>query len=254
VTLRCIVVDDEPPARQLLRLMLQEQENVELVAECATGPQAVQGIREHRPDLVFLDIQMPQQDGFQVLQELSPGEFPAVIFVTAYDRYAVKAFELNAIDYLLKPFDEERLSTAIGRARDRLAQRDRVELDRQIAAALSLLRPGEGDRRRLSIKEGDRTYLHRIDDIDWVEADAKYVKIHSGKRTYVMRETMKAMEDRLAGPDFVRVSRSAIVNLDRIREIQPWFNGDYVLILQNGTEVTTTKGYRDELTRLISNQ
>lgn len=253
MTLRCIVVDDEPPARQLLRLMLQDQPSVELVAECATGPQAVAGIREHRPDLVFLDIQMPQQDGFQVLQELSPGEFPAVIFVTAYDRYAVKAFELNAIDYLLKPFDDERLATAIGRARDRLAQRDRAELDRQVAAALAVLRAGDTDRRRLSIKEGDRTYLHRIDEIDWVEADAKYVKIHSGKRTYVMRETMKAMEDRLAGADFVRVSRSAIVNLDRIREIQPWFNGDYVLILQNGTEVTTTKGYRDELTRLIAN-
>lgn len=254
MTLRCIIVDDEPPARQLLRLMLRDQANVELVAECATGPQAVLGIREHRPDLVFLDIQMPQQDGFQVLQELSPGEFPAVIFVTAYDRYAVKAFEMNAIDYLLKPFDEERLSTAIDRARDRLAQRDRAELDRQIAAALAVLRSGESDRRRLTIKEGDRTYLHRIDDIDWVEADAKYVKIHSGKRTYVMRETMKAMEDRLVGADFVRVSRSAIVNLDRIREIQPWFNGDYVLILRDGTEVTTTKGYRDELTKLITHR
>ncbi len=254
MTLRCIVVDDEPPARHLLRLMLSDQPDVELVAECATGPQAVLGIREHRPDLVFLDIQMPQQDGFQVLQELSPGEFPAVIFVTAYDRYAVKAFEMNAIDYLLKPFDEERLTTAIDRARDRLEHRNRAELDRQIAAALAVLRSGENDRRRLSIKEGDRTYLHRIDDIDWVEADAKYVKIHSGKRTYVMRETMKVMEDRLVGADFVRVSRSAIVNLDRIREIQPWFNGDYVLILRDGTEVTTTKGYREELTKLISHR
>src|SRR5690606_23307838 len=158
----------------------------------------------------------------------------------------------NAIDYLLKPFDEERLSTAIERARDRLAGQDRIELNRQISAALTVLRSGEADRRRLPIKEGDRTYLQRIEDIDWVEADAKNVKIHSAKRTYVMRETMKAMENRLTGSDFVRVSRSAIVNLDRIREIQPWFNGDYVLILRDGTEITTTKGYRDELTRLIS--
>jgi two-component system LytT family response regulator len=232
--------------------MLQEQEDVHVVAECANGAQAVIGIREHQPDLVFLDIQMPHQDGFQVLQELTPAEFPAIIFVTAYDRYAVRAFELNVIDYLLKPFDEDRLSRAIVRARERLAQRDRAELNRQISAALNILRSGDGDRRRLSIKEGDRTYLQRIDEIDWVEADAKNVRIHSGKRTYIMRETMKTMEDRLTGSDFVRVSRSAIVNLDRIREIQPWFNGDYVLILRDGTEVTTTKGYRDQLVRLIA--
>ncbi len=250
--LRCIVVDDEPPARDLLRIMLRDHAEVHLVAECANGPQAVAGIQQHRPDLVFLDIQMPHQDGFQVLQELDPDEFPAIIFVTAYDRYAVRAFEMNAIDYLLKPFDEDRLARAIERARERLAQRDRAELNRQISAALDILRSGESDRRRLSIREGERTYLQRIEEIDWVEADAKNVRIHSGKRTYIMRETMKVMEDRLAGADFVRVSRSAIVNLDRIREIQPWFNGDYVLILRDGTEVTTTKGYREELARLIA--
>jgi two-component system LytT family response regulator len=251
--LRALVVDDEPLARELLRRMLDEHPALEVIGECASGTQAVEAVRAERPDLLFLDVQMPGLDGFAVLRELAP-DLPEVIFVTAYDQYALRAFDVHALDYLLKPFDEERLARAIDRARAHLRRPD-AESDRgRILELLDELRGARRWRERLVIRAGERAYLQPVAEIDWLEADGKYVKVHVGPRAHTIRETMTQLADVLDPRRFLRISRSAIVNVDRIREIQPWFRGDYVVILQNGAEVTSTRGYRDTLKALLAGE
>ncbi|HEX6749234.1 MAG TPA: LytTR family DNA-binding domain-containing protein [Longimicrobium sp.] len=252
-TLRSLIVDDEPLARELLRRMLGAHDDVEVVGECASGTQAVEEIRATRPDLIFLDVQMPGLDGFAVLSELAP-DIPEVVFVTAYDQYALRAFDVHALDYLLKPFDEERLARAIDRARAHLRRPDAGGDRRQILALLEELRGGRAYRERLVIRVGERAFLQPVADIDWLEADGKYVKVHAGPKTYIIRETMTQLAEVLDPRRFLRISRSAIVNVDRIREIQPWFRGDYVVIMQNGAEVTSTRGYRDTLKALLNGE
>jgi two-component system LytT family response regulator len=235
--LRSLIVDDEPLARELLRRMLAQHGDVEVVGECGSGTQAVEAVREARPDLIFLDVQMPGLDGFGVLSELAP-DIPEVVFVTAYDQYALRAFDVHALDYLLKPFDEERLARAVDRARAHLRRPDAEGDRRQILALLDELR-------------ATRAFLQPVADIDWLEADGKYVKVHAGQRTHTIRETMTQLAEMLDPRRFLRISRSAIVNVDRIREIQPWFRGEYVVIMQSGAEVTSTRGYRDTLKALL---
>lgn len=249
--LQCVIVDDEPLARDLLRSMLAEIEDVEVVAEFGEGKSAVEGIRDLRPELVFLDIQMPERDGFEVIAELAPDELPAVVFVTAYDEYALRAFEVHALDYLLKPFDRERLERTVRRAVDQLRRPGGG--DRQ--GLMSLLQQLNRERRqqqRLVIKVRDRIYLQDVEEIDWIEANGRFVDIHVGDQTHSMRDTMQNMKETLDPTRFVRVSRSAIVNLDRVAEIQPWFSGDLVLIMRNGTNITTTRGYRDRLKDILN--
>ncbi|HEX7243775.1 MAG TPA: response regulator, partial [Longimicrobiaceae bacterium] len=207
MALRTVIVDDEPPARELLADMLAAHPDVEVVAEYGSGTEAVRGVAEHRPDLVFLDVQMPGRTGLEVAAEIGPEQMPAVVFVTAYDQYAVRAFEVHAVDYLLKPFAPERLASALDRVRAQRS-RDGGEESRRVTEAVEMLLARERDTRRLAIRVGERTYLRRVEDVEWVEADAKFVRIHVGGTSYSMRETMKSMEERLDPVRFLRVSRS----------------------------------------------
>jgi two-component system LytT family response regulator len=249
--IRCVVVDDEPLARELLRGMLEAHSDVEVVAECTEGRDALRAIQRFRPDLVFLDVQMPKMDGFDLIQELDPHSMPEIVFVTAYDRYALRAFEIHALDYLLKPFDEERLDRALERARTRAR---RAEGSQDLSRILALLEDiGARDRYpdRIAIRRSDRTLLQPVTEIDWLEADGKHVRVHVGDKSYAIREAMTRVQRMLDPRKFLRVSRSAIVNADRIREIQPWFHGDHVIVLENGDQVTTTRTYRSAITHLL---
>ena len=256
--IRALIVDDEPLARELLRSMLAEHDDIEVVGECGDGASAVRAVLADRPDLLFLDIQMPERDGFEVLQALGAGRMPAVIFVTAYDQYAIRAFEVHALDYLLKPFDDERLERAVARAREQLAVRPASsaangdgEEARRILDLLERLQSRPKHVERLPIKVNDRVFLQPVREIEWLEAAGKHVHVHVGRAAHTIRETMQQLERQLDPERFLRVSRSAIVNVDRIREIQPWFHGDYVLIMTSGAQVTSTRGYRQVIARLL---
>jgi two-component system LytT family response regulator len=247
---RVMVVDDEPLARRLLAEMLAAA-GVEIVAEADTGLAAVDAIRRHQPDIVFLDIQMPELDGFGVIEALGDA-LPAIIFVTAYDEYAVRAFEVEALDYLLKPFDAERVARALERGRERLESRDTARAGaaaRRIAARVTVSVPR---RARLPVHVEGAVRFVDTASIDWVEADGKLARIHRGKEQIVTRQAISDLEDALAPFDFVRVHRSAIVNAAAIQEVQPWFHGDYVLILRNGAKVTTGRSYRQVVRALMT--
>ncbi len=248
MTIRTLIVDDEPLARDRLTTFLRAEPQVELVGECANGLEALDQIRALQPDLVFLDVQMPELDGFGVLRELDPAERPAVVFVTAFDQFAVKAFEVHAIDYLLKPFDRERLQAALQRAATALGQRQPEALHEKLSALLNELRPAQTPERLLVKSEGRMLFV-RVAEIDWVEAADNYVSLHVGKDTHLLRETMTSLEARLP-KQFLRISRSTMVNTERIRELQPLFHGDYAIILRDGTKLTLTRGYRDKLQQL----
>ena len=243
---RILVIDDEPLARERLKSLLRAAADVELIGEAGDGREAVEKIRALEPDLVFLDIQMPELDGFGVLDELSDTERPAVVFVTAYDKFALKAFEVHAVDYLLKPFDKQRFETALQRALDQLARQQPTQINEQLSALLADLRPRAQTPERIAVKGDGRVVFVNLSDIDWVEAADNYVALHVGKESHLLRETMTALEGRLSKP-FLRISRSTIVNTDRIKELQPLFHGDYAVILKDGTKLTLTRGYRDKL-------
>jgi two-component system LytT family response regulator len=252
MTLHVLIVDDEPLARSRLRALLEREPDVEVVGESGDGTAAVAAARALRPDLVFLDVQMPALDGFGVLEAL--GEpLPAVVFVTAYDRYALRAFEVHALDYLLKPFDRERFRRALERARAALQRDESLAVNRKLLELLDDVRPGRKAAPRLVVKTAGRVFFLRPEEIDWVEAAGNYVKLHAGREEHLLRETMSALEGRLDADRFVRIHRSALVNLDRVRELQPWFHGDYKVILRDGTELTLSRGYRPKLQELLGN-
>lgn len=254
--IRALIVDDEPLARELLASMLEDEADIRVVGERGDGRSALAAIRETEPDLVFLDVEMPGMTGIEMLQELDPELYPAIIFVTAYDQFALKAFEVNAVDYLLKPFDEERL----GEALERLRRRRAGERSRQTDRILSLLddlapRVGETGLRRIAVKRGEKTLLRRVERIEWLEAEGKYVRIHMADgETDLIRETMAALEENLPAGSFYRVSRSAIVNLDHVREIHPWTHGDLTLVMNGGASINTTRSYRDGIKRVLDNR
>jgi len=253
MTLRVVVADDEPMGRQRLVRLLQAEPETEVVAACADGDEAVEAIREHAPDIVLLDIQMPRLDGFEVVAALGDAHQPAVIFVTAHDQYAVRAFEVHAFDYLLKPVDPDRLRTAMARATSGHARAAQGTVTRRILALLEELNARERirGRDRLVVRSPERAFFLRCESIDWVEAAGKFVHLHVGRTVHALRESMGELEQELDPARFLRISRSVIVNLDRIQEIQPWFQGDYVLILSDGTRLTSTRGYRDNMRRLL---
>jgi two-component system, LytTR family, response regulator len=248
MTLRVLIVDDEEVARQRVRRLLAREQDVEIVGEAADGVQAVESIRALSPDLVFLDVQMPEVDGFAVLEQLRPQAVPEVVFVTAYDDYALRAFEVHAVDYLRKPFDATRFKEAFARARRRLATAQAEERARKLDALLAQIQAQPPrSRERLMVRADGRLYFVRVDDIDWIEAAGNYVKLHVGRETHLMRETMAGIEALLDPSRFLRIHRSAIVNLDRVREMQPWFSGEYTVILRDGTQLRLSRVYRDRL-------
>jgi two-component system LytT family response regulator len=245
--IRTLVVDDEPIGRERVLSLLQHEEDVEIVGECSDGAQAIVAIQQQAPDLVFLDVQMPGATGFGVIDAVGPERMPNVIFVTAYDEYALKAFEYHALDYLLKPFNRARFQQTLKHARASLERRRAGDLGRRLLALVNDIKPEAPRLERLVVKSGGRVFFLRTDDIDWIEAAGNYVRLHLGEESHLFRETMNRMETRLDARRFVRIHRSRIVNTERIKELQPWFNGEYVVILRNGTRLTLSRGYRDRL-------
>lgn len=271
-SIRTLLVDDEPHARTRMRLLLEKDQDVEVVAECADGGAAIEAIAGGRIDLVFLDIQMPGLSGFDVIRTVGVDHMPAVVFATAFDEYAVKAFEACALDYLLKPFSDERFARATQRAKDYFGTRSAAEFGRRLAALLSDYkqpkdhRAGDGDAsdgpppdliadstcRRVPLSTPAGTVLIDPDEIDWIEARDAYVRIHVGGQSHLVRATMNAMESRFAPLGFARTHRSAIVNLGRVRQLRPQQHGDYLVVLQNGAQVRLSRTRRKAVEERLS--
>jgi len=249
--IRALVVDDEPLARRRLRRLLERDPEIETVSDCGDGHAAVAAIAEHAPDLVFLDVQMPEVDGFAVLERLPAGRTPLVVFVTAYDQYALRAFEVSAVDYLLKPFDRRRFEKALQRAKARLAAEAGEGLGQRTLALLEELRARSSHLDRLVVKAGGRAFFLKTDEIDWIEAEGKYVRLHVGRESHLLREPIGTLEAQLDPRRFLRIHRSTIVNIDRIRELQPWFHNEYRVLLRDGTELMLSRGCRKKLAELL---
>ena len=251
--IRALVVDDEPAARAAIRALLAHDPEIHVVGECADGRTALDAIRGAAPDLLFLDVQMPEMDGFTLLGQLEPGELPVVVFVTAYDQYALRAFDVHALDYLLKPFDDERFRRAVAHAKQQVRQGKLGALSERLVALLDGVgRPPAVTRngqylKRLAIKAGGRVTILGVKDIDWIEAEGDCVKIHAGRAWHLLRETMKHLETQFDPARFVRIHRSTIVNVERIKELQPYFRGEYVVILHDGTSLKLSRGYKEHL-------
>jgi two-component system LytT family response regulator len=246
--IKTLIVDDEPLARRNLRLLLSKDPQIEILDECRNGREAVKAINTLSPDLIFLDIQMPEMDGFDVLAHVGPENIHAIIFVTAFDQYALKAFDVHALDYLLKPFDDERFAHALQRAKTQIEAR---EINRLSKRLLALLEERESERKtppeqssyltRVMIKAAGRVVLLKVDEIDFIEADGNYAKLH------LLREKMNDLEGQLDPARFVRIHRSVIVNLDRIKEMHPHFNGDYIVVLEDGRQLRLSRTRREHL-------
>jgi two-component system LytT family response regulator len=249
--LRAIIVDDEPLGRTLVREMLRDDPEVTILAECANGHEALACISADPPDLLFLDVQMPEIDGFTLLSALRPQPLPLIIFVTAYDQYAVRAFEVHALDYLLKPFDRERFAIALGRAKAIHAHRQRDAVNERILALLEEQRAQAKYLDRLVVKDSGRIFFLKVEEIDWIEAEGNYVRLHVKKESVWLRETISHLESQLDPKRFARIHRSQIVNVDRIRELQPWSHSEYRVLLADGTELTLSRSHRDRLHELL---
>jgi two-component system LytT family response regulator len=247
-------VDDEPLARERIRQLLHKEPDIDVLGECADGRDAVAAIGRYKPDLVFLDVQMPELDGFGVLEQLDRRAMPAIVFVTAYDQFALRAFEVHALDYLLKPFDSGRFKKALERARERIQRQPSADLSRRLSELLADLKAGPKQQNRLAVKSGGKVLFLKIDEIDWVEAADNYVNLHAGNESHLHRETMSALEARFPADKFMRISRSTMVNIERIKELQPMFHGEYTVILRNGTRLTLSRGYREKLNQLLGKE
>lgn len=272
-TIRTLIVDDEPLARDGIRVLLEEDPEIEVIGECSDGGEAARAMEEMSPDLVFLDIQMPERDGFDALEEADLDELPFIVFVTAYDQYAVRAFEVHALDYVLKPFDDARFLRAVERAKEEIRHRRDSEFAARVAEMLAGRRGGEngedraaskaersgkrrpkspsedeeGHLRRMVIKRAGRVFFIDVDDIDWFEAADYYVRLHVGEDSHLVRTTMKELEASLDPGKFIRIHRSSIVRIDFIRELQPHFHGEYVVLLRDGTRLSLSRSRRKEL-------
>ncbi len=255
--IRTLIVDDEPIARAGVRTLLAASPDIQVVGECGTGTEAVAAIRRHRPELVFLDVQMPDLDGFGVLAELAREEMPAIVFVTAYDAYALRAFEVNAIDYLLKPFDRDRFSACLERVRRRLDSTSREQMAQRAYALLTQLAsergasPGRYLARRILVRERDGVIFVREDDIYWIEVRGNYLRLHLKERSHLVRETMTAMEEQLPSSRFLRVSRSCIINTDRVRRLRKLPDRRYRIELTDGTELDASRRYGSHVARFF---
>jgi len=250
--IRTVIVDDEPLARRGIRAQLKNEKDIEIISECRNGHEAVKAIESQAPDLVFLDVQMPELDGFGVVDAIGVERMPGVIFVTAYDRYALRAFEVHALDYLLKPFDDERFATALERARRQIKQKNIDDLGRRLQGLLDDLQSSRKYVERLVVKSAGRIFFLSVAEIDWIEAADNYVRLHTGRESHLLRETMNSLEKKLDPDQFLRVHRSRIVNARKIKELQPLFRGEYDIMLRDGTRVESGRGYRDRLQKLFS--
>lgn len=248
--IRTVIVDDEPLARERIRSLLAEEPDVEVAAECGTGMQALAVIKKESPDLVFLDIQMPGMNGFEVLQALGKGKMPLIIFVTAYDQHALKAFEVHALDYLLKPFKQARFRETVAHAREMLAGRTAADQTSKLLSLLGQTQPAPERLARIAVKTGERVVFVKTDQIDYIESAGNYVVVHAGKENHVVRETLAALEEKLDPKQFLRISRSTLVNMNQIKELQPLFRGEHAVLLQNGKQLTMTRGIREVQERL----
>jgi two-component system LytT family response regulator len=262
--IRALVVDDEILARKALKAMLNDDPEMEVIAECRNGKEAVNAIRKESPDIVFLDIQMPEMDGFQVIEEVGVSGMPVTVFVTAFDKYALRAFEAHALDYLLKPFDHDRFDTVLLRAKTFVRQQKLGEINESLFAVLKDLKPKSNESPletdkgahkdpidRVVIKSGGRIYFLRIEEIDWVEGTSNYLSLHSASGTHLIRETMGNFHAKLDSRKFLRIHRSTIVNIERIKDIRPLFKGEYVITLTSGKRLKASRGYRREIQALL---
>jgi two-component system LytT family response regulator len=244
---RVVIADDEPLGRQRLRMLLAEERWIEVVEECADGAAAITAIVKFRPGLVFLDVHMPGGSGFDVIDAIGVDRMPFVIFVTAFDRYALRAFDVHALDYLLKPFDRDRFRDALARAREQIDGRSGGDLERRLRALVNDLKPGPQPLQRFVIRSAGRVFFVRANEIEWIEAAGTCVKLHVGPETHLVRETMNALEAKLDPTLFFRIHHSHIVNIERVRELQPCLNGEFVVFLMSGARLTLSRGYRDKL-------
>ena len=247
MNIRALIVDDEPLAREWVRSAVAEDPELEVLGECGDGFEAAEAIRRLKPDLVFLDVQMPGLDGFGVLEALSPEEIPAVVFVTAFDQYAVRAFEAQAVDYLMKPFSKERVEEAVRRVRELVKGKSLEDFRESVAKIVEKIRRDRSFPEWVLLKADGKNVFVKVKDIDWIESSRNNVRIHVGQTIYLLHETTSAIASRLDPKKFLRIHRSAIVNIERIKELHPWFNGDYAVVLRDGTQLTLSSSYRDRL-------
>lgn len=244
-TITTLIADDESLARKRLIRLLKKKEEIEIVAVCKGGEDAVDRINETKPMLIFLDIQMPETNGFEVLQKISRDEYyPNIIFVTAYDEYALQAFDVHALDYLLKPFDENKFYASLDRAIDIIEQSTSHHLWNRLDDMVKTMGNSRKHLSRVMIKTSGRIFFLPAKEIDCIESAGNYVRIHSGKQSYLLRETMTNMEEKLDPDTFYRVHRSTIINLDKVKELEPWFHGDYQIIMENGKKLTLSRNYK----------
>lgn len=248
--IRALIVDDEPLARQRIRLLLNEEADVEIGGECEDGITAVEQIGATRPDLLFLDVQMPEMDGFEVLRRVPREQLPVVIFTTAYNEHALRAFDAHALDYLLKPFKPERFKESVQRARELIVNKQAGTAARGLLELLGERPAAPSHLSRLAIKTADKVIFVNVDEIDAIEAAGKYAVVQAGKENHVVRETMGSLESNLPPDRFLRISRSVIVNLDRVQELQPMFKGESVIVLKNGKRFSTRRLLREIQQRL----
>lgn len=279
--IRTLVIDDEPTARRGVRMLLERDPEMEVIGEASSGTEAATKIADAKPDLVFLDVQMPGLNGFEVLERVAPKHMPAVVFVTAYDQHALQAFEVNAVDYLLKPFDDDRFAAALRRAKTQIGRQQTESLGAKLNDLLAYLQtanpalaaaglgaapalPANGNggeaanssgelitRDRILLKSGGEIYFLKAEEIDWIEAEGDYMKFHAGGRAHLLRETMSRLEDKLDSKRFIRIHRSTIVNIDRVKKLSPSFAGEYAVILQDGTKLRLSRGYHERLQELM---
>src|SRR5882672_3685099 len=251
--IRALIVDDEPLARKRIRLLAQDDPFLEVIGECANGLEALPMIERDRPDLVFLDVQMPEMDGFELLEKTPREHLPVVIFTTAFDKHAVRAFEKHALDYLVKPLQPDRFKAAVSRAREHFANHQANSATRGLLELLAA-RPSAAPPRyltRITVKNDDRVIVVKSSDVDSIESAGNYVAVNVGKDSHILRETLNALETQLDPERFLRVSRSAIVNLDRVKELQPMFKGEHIIVLQNGKRLTMTRGLLREVEQAL---
>lgn len=249
--IRVLIVDDEPLPRERIRTLLAERRDIEIVGECGDGQEAVDIILAARPDLVFLDIQMPELDGFEVIQAISDEDLPAIVFVTAFDEYAIRAFEVNAIDYLLKPINAARFEKAVRRAIDRITQSNVREPDRKLLNFVEQLRAERQYTARFVVRSGSKLSFVRASDVDWIDVADNYVRLHTAGREHLVRETLKSVESQLDPEIFVRVHRSLIINLDRVEAVEPSFHGEYIVTMKDGAKLTTSRSYSERLRAML---
>src|SRR5205814_6616545 len=242
--IRALIVDDEPLARRSIGRFLKSDLEVQVVAECGDGESAVKTILAEKPGLVFLDVQMPEVDGFEVVRQVGADKMPVTILVTAYDRYALRAFDANAVDYLLKPVGQERFARALARAKERIAEKPNREATERLTALLGRIAARDETLERLAVAENGRILFVKTSEIDWIEADGNYARLHAGARKYQIRGTLSNLERKLNPRHFLRIHRSTIVNVHRIKEIHPWFHGYHVVLLENGQELRMSR-YQD---------